>query len=315
MNRIQDLLRLGASTTALVAAFAAADASAQATTPRHSPVPRPRRSASDAGSRNPSSEIVVTGTSLRGIAPVGSNLVAVGREEIEDTGAQTIQQILRTVPQITAAGNAAQGPAGTSYYSPTIHSLGSSASNSTLVLIDGHRFSLGGQPHPLSDPNIIPPIAVERVEVLAEGASSIYGSDAVAGVINFITRRRVEGLEVSAQAGFGDEYRTRNLGILWGTRWDAGSVMLAYAYSFRSALDGRARDFFNPDHRPDGGSSFLSFNCSPATIQPGGAGNIYTSPTSATSVPNTTDNAPCDNRNADILPGGGAQQFHGAGRA
>ncbi len=157
-------------------------------------------------------EVVVTGTSLRGVAPVGSNLVSVGREEIEATGAQTLQQIPKTVPQITAAGNAGQGPAGTSYYAPTIHGLGSSASNSTLVLIDGHRFSLGGQPHPLSDPNIVPPIALERVEVLAEGASSIYGSDAVAGVINFITRRRVDGFEVSGQVGLGDGYRTYNAG-------------------------------------------------------------------------------------------------------
>ncbi len=314
-----NLLKLGASTTALIAGLIATGAGAQtidqAATPTQgvgTAAPGQEEASSaeaDAASIAQSDsapaggeEIVVTGTSLRGVAPVGSNLVSVGREAIEDTGAQTLQQILKTVPQITAAGNAGQGPAGTSYYSPTIHSLGSSASNSTLVLIDGHRFSLGGQPHPLSDPNIIPPIAVERVEVLAEGASSIYGSDAVAGVINFITRRRVEGFEVTGQLGFGDEYRTRNAGVIWGTSWDAGSIMLAYAYSFRSALASTDRDFFNPDHRPQGGSSFLSFNCSPATIQPGGSGPIYLSPTSGTNVPNTTDNAPCDNRYADILP-------------
>ncbi len=51
-----------------------------------------------------------------------------------------------------------------------------------------------------------------------------------------------------------------------------------------------------------GGSNFLSFNCSPASVQPGGAGNIYLSPTAATSVANTPDNAPCDNRYSDILP-------------
>jgi iron complex outermembrane receptor protein len=312
------LLKFGASTAAIVAGLIATGAAAQTAGQQNTPTQpvgtaepgQDEASSAEADaaaiqgsdSAADSEEIVVTGTSLRGVAPVGSNLVSVSREAIEDTGAQTLQQILKTVPQITAAGNAGQGPAGTSYYSPTIHSLGSSASNSTLVLIDGHRFSLGGQPHPLSDPNIIPPIAVERVEVLAEGASSIYGSDAVAGVINFITRRRADGFEVSGQLGFGDEYRTRNFGALWGTSWDTGSILLAYAYSYRSALFGRDRDFFNPDHRPDGGTSFLSFNCSPATIQPGGAGNIYLSPTSATSVPNTTDNAPCDNRYADILP-------------
>jgi iron complex outermembrane receptor protein len=86
-------------------------------------------------------------------------------------------------------------------YAPTIHSLGSSSSNSTLVLIDGHRISPGSQQQTLTDPNIVPPIAIERVEVLAEGASSVYGSDAVAGVVNFITRRNYKGFEVTGQVG------------------------------------------------------------------------------------------------------------------
>jgi len=248
-------------------------------------------------------DIIVTGTSLRGVAPVGSNLVSVGRQAIDQTSAQTVQQILKTVPSITASGNAGQGPAGTSYYSPTIHSLGSSASNSTLVLIDGHRFSLGGQPHPLSDPNIIPPIALERVEVLAEGASSTYGSDAVAGVINFITRRNYEGFEVTGQIGFGKDYRTYNAGALWGTGWDTGHVMLAYNYSNRSALAYADRDFLRPDHRAEGGTNFSSFNCSPAVIQPGATGNLYLSPTATSSVPNRASDAPCDNTiYGDLLP-------------
>ncbi len=125
---------------------------------------------------------MVTGTSIRGAAPVGSNVVAVGRKEIESTSAQTVQQILRTIPSITGSGATPQGGnPGNSFYAPTIHSLGSSSSNSTLVLIDGHRISPGSQQQTLTDPNIVPPIALERVEVLAEGASSVYGSDAVAG--------------------------------------------------------------------------------------------------------------------------------------
>lgn len=306
MDALQTMLKLGASTGVLMMALTAAGAAAQDVAPSAAADPAEPALAAETVAREAASgeeePIVVTGTSLRGVAPVGSNLVSVGRDEIESTGAQTLQQILKSVPQITAAGNAGQGPAGTSYYSPTIHSLGSSASNSTLVLIDGHRFSLGGQPHPLSDPNIIPPIALERVEVLAEGASSIYGSDAVAGVINFITRRRVEGFEVTGQAGFGNSYRTYNAGALWGTQRDGLSIMLAYAYSYRSALAATDRDFFAPDHRSRGGTNFLSFNCSPATIQPGGAGDIYLSPTSPTAVPNESANAACDNRYADILP-------------
>jgi iron complex outermembrane receptor protein len=253
--------------------------------------PLPVASGQDVGAVE---EVVVTGTSIRGVAPVGSNLVSVGREAIDDTSAQTLQQILKSVPSVTGAGAAGQGPAATSYYAPTIHSLGSSASNSTLVLIDGHRFSLGGSPHPLSDPNIVAPIALERVEVLAEGASSVYGSDAVAGVINFITRKRYDGFMATGQAGFGDSYRTYNLGALWGTRWDTGSVMLAYNFSLRDNVMQSSRDFLRPDHRAKGGTNFQSFNCSPATIQPQGVSGIYLTPTSTTTVANSAAIAPCD---------------------
>src|ERR1700704_5742221 len=85
-------------------------------------------------------EVVVTGTSIRGAAPVGSNLITVNREAIAATGAQTMQQILASVPAVTGFGNAAQGGFGSAdlsgTYAPTIHGLGASASNGTLVLID-----------------------------------------------------------------------------------------------------------------------------------------------------------------------------------
>jgi len=237
-------------------------------------------------------EIVVTGTSIRGAGSVGSNVISVGREEIENTSAQTVQQILRSIPALTGSGSTPQGNSvGNSFYQPTIHSLGSSSSNSTLVLVDGHRISPGSQQQTLTDPNIIPPIALERVEVLAEGASSIYGSDAVAGVVNFITRRRYDGLMVTAQAGFGEDYRTYNAGVLWGTVWDRGSVMLAYNFSNRSSL--AFADRINRDYRARGGTNFGTFFCAPATIQPQGVSGIYPSPTATAPVANNSANAPC----------------------
>ena len=77
-----------------------------------------------------------------------------------------------------------------------------------------HRMPVSGINHVLADPNIIAPLALERVEVLADGASSVYGSDAVAGVVNFITRRNVEGVEATLQTGIADSYGTVNAGIL-----------------------------------------------------------------------------------------------------
>ena len=145
----------------------------------------------------PTETVVVTGTSIRGAAPVGDNVLTVNRDIIEATGANSVQNLLTTVPAITGFGNPGQGGYGSfdgsGSNAPTIHSLGASASNSTLILVDSHRIPLGGLAHSLADPSTIPAIALERVEVLATGASSIYGSDAVAGVINFITRKNYEG--------------------------------------------------------------------------------------------------------------------------
>ena len=245
-------------------------------------------------------DIVVTGTSIRGVAPVGANLVSVGRQAIEQTGSVNVQQILKTVPSITGLGGAGVGQtAGNSYYAPTIHSLGSSASNSTLTLIDGHRLPLGGTNHALADPSMLPTIAIERVEVLAEGASSTYGSDAVAGVVNFITRKNYEGFQANAQIGFADAgYRTYTGGLLYGHRWDTGSVMAAYGFSQAGPLanDYAARSFLQPNHLDEGGTNFQSFNCSPATIQMGTAGSapVFLSPTATSTVANSGANSPCD---------------------
>lgn len=308
-------LRFGASTAVLIATLAAPSISHAQTAVAGQSVNAgapPRGDATpiiangdvavtqDTGGGERADDIVVTGTSLRGVAPVGANLVSVGREAIEDIAAVNVQQILRTVPSITGLGGAGVGQtAGNSYYAPTIHSLGSSASNSTLTLIDGHRLPLGGLNHALADPSMVPTIAIERVEVLAEGASSTYGSDAVAGVVNFITRKRYEGFQAQGQVGLGDKYRTYSAGLLYGHRWETGSVMAAYGFSRAGPLpnDYGARPFLQPNHLDEGGTNFQSFNCSPATIQLGTAGNapVYLSPTDISTVANSAANAPCDN--------------------
>jgi iron complex outermembrane receptor protein len=231
--------------------------------------------------------VVVTGTSIRGVNPVGSNLISVTRADLDKTNVQSMQQIYKTIPALSNMGALPQGnTSGNAYYAPTIHNLGSSSSNSTLVLIDGHRFSLGSQQQPLSDPGIVPAIAIQRVEVLADGASSVYGSDAVAGVVNFVTRKNFEGFQVDGQAGFADGYHTLESGILWGERWSDASLMLAANYSYRSILKSNARDSLNPDHSAHwGGTNFNNTQCEPAQIQVNGAGNYYPNAQTATAVP------------------------------
>ena len=280
-------LNLGTSFVALFAAATITAANAQ------------ESNANQTATADAVEAVTVTGTSFRGVAPVGGNLVSVDRDLIEKTAAQNAQQILKNVPAITGLGmSGVTQNAGNSYYAPTIHSLGASASNSTLVLIDGHRIPLGHISLALPDPSMVPPIALERVEVLAEGASSVYGSDAVAGVVNFITRKRYDGVMVTGQAGAGDNFGTLSAGLLAGKSWEGGSVLAAFGYSRTGSLryDYSSRPYLAPNKTPYGGTNFQSFNCSPAAIQPTGVSTIYTSPTSTAPIANSTANSPCDSQ-------------------
>jgi iron complex outermembrane receptor protein len=247
--------------------------------------------------------VVVTGTNLRGVAPVGSNLITVGPKDIAATGAMTIEQVMTSVPALTSMGSSGQGELKGSYYQPEIHQLGSSGSTSTLILIDGHRAAAGGTNHTNIDPGLIPLNMLERVEVLADGASSIYGSDAVAGVVNFITRKQFNGLQLSSQASNLNGAMDYNGGILAGTSWSNGSAIIGYTHSFQGSLGDTNRPYTNPNQTSRGGTNFNNFNCSPATLQPGGSGQIYLDATSGTAVTNRSANAPCSSwANTDLLP-------------
>ncbi|HVI31445.1 TonB-dependent receptor domain-containing protein [Phenylobacterium sp.] len=242
-------------------------------------------------------EVVVTGTSLKGVAPIGSTVISVGQEEIEKTGAINASQLVNTVPAITTSGSAPQGENAYSYYSPQIHSLAGSASNSTLVIVDGLRLVGGGTQYSQTDPNIIPTSAIQRVEVLADGASSVYGSDAVAGVVNFITRQSFDGLQVNVKGGWGDSYSNRDANAIWGKTWDTGGFYIAGQYSYQSILRNSDRPFLSRgDYRPFGGTNTNSFACAPATIRtPASGNNVYLSPGATSTVPNSAANAPCNN--------------------
>jgi iron complex outermembrane receptor protein len=247
-------------------------------------------------------EVVVTGTSIRGTAPIGSNLISFGQPDIQNTPSADVNEVLRAIPSLTASQASGQG-GDASDFQPNIHQLGGSASNSTLVLIDGHRTALTGINHPLVDPSILAPIMLERIEVLPDGASSIYGSDAVAGVINFVTRKRFEGLLLNGSTGFGDGYSRYNADILWGTDWRDGGALFSYSYSYQSELKVSARPWVHGDHTAVGGTNFKSFACSPATVQPAGSNNIFLSPQSSLSVTNTAATSACDNAiYGDLLP-------------
>ncbi len=144
--------------------------------------------------------IVVTGSripqpNLYTTSPV-TQLTA---DDITTQGVTRVEDMTNQLPQVFAAqgSNVSNGASGTAQVN--LRGLGS---NRTLVLIDGHRMGYGSPTSPAADLNQIPGAMVERVEVLTGGASAVYGSDAIAGVVNFIMRDDFEGLRVDAQYGF-----------------------------------------------------------------------------------------------------------------
>jgi iron complex outermembrane receptor protein len=156
-------------------------------------------------------DIVVTGTLVRGIAPPGANVIGVTAAAIEETGATNVNQVLQTIPQLASFGNLQQPLANSNEVAvnrPNLRSLpgfNTSGGSSTLVLMDGHRLVGMGVTSTSPDPDIIPPGILERVEIVPDGGSAIYGSDAVAGVMNFITIKRFNGVKVYASYGIDDD--------------------------------------------------------------------------------------------------------------
>jgi iron complex outermembrane receptor protein len=242
-------------------------------------------------------EVVVTGTNIRGVTPVGANVISVSSEELNLTGAQVLGDMLRDAPALTNFGSETQG----GQNAPNIHELGQSASTSTLTVLDGFRIPVGGTVHSLPDPSIIPTNAIQRVDVLADGSSSIYGSDAVAGVVNIITRNTYDGLEIDESGGYTKGAGRWDSGVLWGHNWDSGNVMIAYEHSYLAAITLASRQS-DANFLYKGGTNSDSFACNPALIQPASKGNYYISAFSATNISTAQVNAPCFNNEGDNQP-------------
>src|SRR5690606_22197446 len=111
--------------------------------------------------------------------------------------------------------------------------------SATLTLLDGHRLPGSGTGGAYSDTSVVPILALRRMEIIADGASAIYGSDAVAGVVNLILRRDLNGVEANARYGFADGYDTRQFGVAAGKTWGTGQFMATFEHSYHSALRSR----------------------------------------------------------------------------
>ena len=173
-------------------------------------------------------KIEVTGSRIRRTDIEGANPVTVmSRVDIEKFGITSIGDVLQAIPSAGSAINTNNNNGGNGTTTINIRGIGS---NRTLVLVNGKRWApgLGGS----VDLNNIPASIIERIEVLKDGASAVYGSDAIAGVVNIITRQDFEGVHASGYYGEYDEGdgEKEQWDIGFGTANDKGNVYVNISY-------------------------------------------------------------------------------------
>jgi iron complex outermembrane recepter protein len=228
-------------------------------------------------------KIDVTGSSIKRIEGESALPVTViTRAEIERTGATSPMELLQIISSNNSFGNVSLGNViGSSTFSAQTASLRGLGGGRTLVLVDGKRFSgFAGEVQGVQGVNlaVIPFAAIERVEVLKDGASAVYGSDAIGGVINFILRSDYRGAEVTVwggeptRAGGGGQQRVQGTAGFGDLNTNRFNVVISGAYNHQKALEQKDRDFSRTSYLPDLGLIGISSNTMPGNVTTGGIG-------------------------------------------
>jgi iron complex outermembrane receptor protein len=196
-------------------------------------------------------EIVVTGSHIRGVENKTNSVIVIDRAQIEQSGYSSTQDLFRSLPQNFSSGDATPDGIFGGNPSASVNSDFSSGVNlrglgvaSTLVLLNGHRLAPSAF-GTVVDVSTIPLAAIDRIEILTEGASAIYGSDAVGGVVNIILRKDFKGADTSVRYGsVTDGARHEELvDQTLGTDWSGGNIVGTLQYQKQSALLASDRDF------------------------------------------------------------------------
>jgi iron complex outermembrane receptor protein len=215
-------------------------------------------------------EVVVTGSHIKGTAEDAALPVdVIDRGELEVRGNPNALDMIRAMPYVTGVMGE------TNQFGPNQGTIGVGNVNlrglggmRTLVLMNGRRTTYTPAEGPTGvDTNLLPMAAVGRVEVLKDGAAALYGSDAIAGVVNFITRRDLDGLELQGEfRGIEDSDGDYTGSINWGWVGDHSNVLVSYSKQKRSELSTTDRDWAFPDYieNPTGWSTLST----PGTFVP-----------------------------------------------
>lgn len=266
--------------------------------------------------------VVVTGSSIkRKVTESALPIQVVSTEDIRREGITSAEQLIsflnsngngldNLASNSDVVSGQARGNNGAS--SANLRGQGSAA---TLILLNGRRVAAHGLNGGAVDINQIPMAAIERVEILKDGASAVYGTDAIGGVINFILKDNFQGLNTNAfvdvtELGGGAIYRASVTGGLGDAESDGWNLMATVSFSDHRELRGDARDFVNT-FQPERGISVDTRGTPFATIFPL-ANTLITSNTTAPLLPGSTTLRAFGGINVLDLPdGGGCNQIDG----
>lgn len=194
-------------------------------------------------------EVIVTGSRIRGAA-VASTTIRRTQTDILNQGRSDLGQVVRDIPQSygggqnPGVGQAVPQASGINIGAGSSINLRGLGSDATLTLLDGHRLPYSAVLQSV-DVSTIPIQILDRIEIVPDGASALYGSDAVAGVANIILKRDYRGIELSSVLGKatdGGDF-TQQYGVLAGTTWSAGGVVAAYEYGHASEVSADQRAY------------------------------------------------------------------------
>ena len=199
--------------------------------------------------------VLITGSLIRGTAAVGVPVINLAPQDFAMTGALTTSDLFRTIPQF----NVNPGPVSTQGNNRqrgvrvNLRQLDTTDALRSLMMVDGLRYPPQSEELSTIDPSILPTSAIERIDLLLDGASATYGSDAIGGVINIILKRNFDGamLEAGFSAGKGGNIEYLASGT-WGRTWDGGQVTLSYQWIDVSPTHGNFHSKLTFDHRPWG---------------------------------------------------------------
>ena len=219
-------------------------------------------------------QVLITGSLIHGTAAVGVPVTNLGAQDFTETGNVTIGDLFRTVPLANVSpGPSAVNSGGHQEREIRVNIRGLDQTGPrTLLMVDGVKFPPQADGLCAIDPSIIPALALDRVDILADGASATYGSDAIAGVINVILKRNFDGavtlLHFSAPTdGGGQQVQASQL---WGRTWEGGDITLTYEYTHEQPIKGTVHSNFTMNYTPWGLDNQIPIGASlPGTITTG----------------------------------------------